>query len=468
MTELLDMKRVRVYLGGPNGSLAETTTRAEREAAAHRILRYRTLVWDYALQTATTVIPPAASVGWEAPLRMVSWLEKDRLTPEDLPGARRASAVELGTVQDLPLVELWRRTALAALVGRERELPLIADKINIEQAKVVLRDVADLVRGLVILDTRYSAIPGWQRLGGRKSNSPSIDPRRRVLVNTTISAAQLCSQWAGNPTPDDVASTDRLGHLERAPLLPTPYPFGVDGAIAALHNTYVRLGLEFPRADVATAIVRTQRQMSALALQLAESSGEDEQVKVFTRRAERCARVLGLLAKDVGGNIGSGNAALGDAEAGLSALAEAVQVGDSASAEKLESISRLFTMVDRRIATRIRQGIHDRYYLVCHEYGLSSEWIRGVRRPVRKFEPITKLSHPDLIDAANRLDRGAPDRIVSAEPLRARSEFTALLESPMGLGRDGRMREGDGARDVHAPNGPRRQAPVGTVEGPGL
>ncbi|KAE8765354.1 hypothetical protein [Georgenia thermotolerans] len=429
MTELLHMKRVSAYLGGPHGKLGETTTRTEREAAAHKILRYRAVVWNYALQTATAVIPPAASTGWEAPLRLISWLEKEQPTPEALPGGRGVSALELGTVQDIPLVEIWRRLAVASLVGRERELPVLADKIDNDQARVVLRDVADLVRALVILDVRYSAIPGWQRLG-LKSSSHNIDPTKRVLVNSTIAAAQLCSQWVGNLSPEDAVRTDRLGYVDRAPLLPMPYPFGIDGAIAALHNTYVRLGLEFPRADVLTAIVRVQRRLSVLALELARAAVDEEHTNAFEDRAERCARVLQPLAKDVGGNLGDGRATMADSQAALFALADAAQIGDTASTEDLQSMNRLFTMIDKRVATRIRQGIHDRRYFVSRELGLSSERVGGVRRAIRKYEPITKVSHPDLIAAVKRLAPHAPSGVVSTDALSARTEFTALVGSP--------------------------------------
>lgn len=468
MTELLHMKRVSAYLGGPHGKLDETTTQPEREAAAHKILRYRAVVWNYALQTATAVIPPTARTGWEAPLRLISWLEKEQPTPDALPGGRGVSTLELGTVQDIPLVEIWRRLAVASVAGRERELPVLADSIDNNQARVVLRDVADLVRALVILDVRYSAIPGWQRLG-LKSSSPKIDPTKRVLVNSTIAAAQLCSQWVGSLSPEDAASTDRLGYVDRAPLLPMPYPFGIDGAIAALHNTYVRLGLEFPRAEVVTAIVRTQRQLSALTLELAQTAGDDEHARAFKDRAERCAHVLGLLAKDVGGNLGDGRATLSDAEAALFALADAVQIGDTASTEDLQCLHRLFTMIDTRVATRIRQGIHDRRYFVSREFGLSRERIGGLRRAIRKFEPITKHSHPDLIAAVKRLAPDAPDRVVSTQALTARTDFTAFLERRTARGPGSRVPSMTMAPDVASLSGRIPHKVVGAkLEGPSV
>ncbi|KLN34197.1 hypothetical protein FB00_13550 [Cellulosimicrobium funkei] len=54
--------------------------------------------------------------------RWLHWIERSVPPRDDLPGGRLADPVELGTEQDNVIVELWRQAAVAAFLGREREL----------------------------------------------------------------------------------------------------------------------------------------------------------------------------------------------------------------------------------------------------------------------------------------------------------------------------------------------------------
>ncbi|WP_313663439.1 hypothetical protein [Cellulosimicrobium cellulans] len=300
MTQLLAMRRPSFYLGGANGNRQATTTAEERAAATARILRHRKEIWDYALAVTEAATPVHVVDGWETPHRLLHWLRTDQPRTDALPGGRGVNAAELASVQDTRLTETWRRAAVAAMTGRERELPVVADKIRFDDARVLLRDAADLTWALIALDARYFPLPGWQRLSTKSKWQDSFSTKEPHLVDSALSAAQLCSQWAMGITDAEADAVDRLGYRPLSALIPTPYPFGFDGAIAAQHNVLVGLGAEFPSADSLIAIVRAQRLVSALATRAAEVAGADDLATQFGRRAENYQRLLGMLIERVG------------------------------------------------------------------------------------------------------------------------------------------------------------------------
>ncbi|QAY63518.1 hypothetical protein ET495_09965 [Xylanimonas allomyrinae] len=428
MTQLLAMRRPSFFLGGANGNRPATTTPAERLAATAKILRYRKVIWDYALALAETATPIYASDGWEAPRRLLHWLQKDQPTAAALPGGRGVNTAELASVQDTRLSEAWRLAAVAAMAGRERELPNVADRIRLDGARVLMRDAADLTWALISLDARYFPLPGWQRLSTKSKWQDAYSTKAPHLVDSALSAAQLCSSWAAGVSAADAAAVDRLGYRAPTALMPVPYPFGFDGAIAAQHNLFVRLGAEFPSADSLTAVVRAQRVVSALAARAASDVGADDQATRFGRRAENYQTLLAMLMGRVAGPLGRGRSAVDDAQAAQTAMEDAVGTGERASDDQLAWLRRLFMMTDAYVAARTRQGIEQRRYFVWNEFTLSGVDLGGMKRAVRKYEPIDGRNHPNLYAAVKALaPAGESARLVDGGP--QRDEFTRIVET---------------------------------------
>ncbi len=431
MTQLLQMRRPSYFLGGANGNRQATTTPDERAAATAKILRYRKVIWDYALDLAEAATPVYAIDGWEAPRRLLHWLATDQPKTENLPGARGANAAELAAVQDSRLAEAWRRAALAALTGRERELPIVAEEIRFDEARILVRDAADLTWALLTLDARYFPLPGWRRLSTKSKWQDAYSTKAPHLVDSALSAAQLASAWGRHITDAEAGVVDRLGFRAPAPLMPSPYPFGFDGALAAQHNLYLRLGYEFPSADALAAIVRAQRMTSALAAHAAETVDADALVIRSGRRAENYQTLLGLLADRVASPLGRGQDAAADAEAAQRAMEDAVAAGDRPSPEHLDWLRALFTMTDARVAARINQGIADQRYLVWTEHALAGVTLGGVHRVVRKYEPINGRNHPNLYAAIKQFapPSGQPERFVESAHAHGRDAFRRAVEA---------------------------------------
>lgn len=429
MTQLLAMRRPSFYLGGANGNREATTTAEERVAATARILRYRKVVWDYALAVTEAATPVHVVEGWETPHRLLHWLRTDQPKTDALPGGRGVNAAELSSVQDTRLSEAWRRAAVAAMTGRERELPVVADKIRFDDARVLLRDAADLTWALIALDARYFPLPGWQRLSAKSRWQDSFSTKEPHLVDSALSAAQLCSQWAAGITDAEASVVDRLGYRSPTALLPTPYPFGFDGALTAQHNLLVRIGAEFPSADSLTAVVRSQRQISALAARAAEVVNAGDLVIRFGRRAENYQTLMALLTGRVASPSGRGQGAIFDAEAAQRAMEDAIGTGERASGNQLAWLRRLFAMTDAYVAARVEQGIHQRRYFVWNELTLSGVDLGGVRRAVRKYEPINGRNHPNLYAAFRALAGATSEQPRFIESTPRRHEFTTVVKA---------------------------------------
>ena len=86
------------------------------------------------------------------------------------------------------MVESWRQVARAAVLG-EHDFPGLMDQGRLSHAEcmTVLKDAAEVTRGLVVLDKRYDNIPGW------------VPIRERARLDR---AAQVCAVFAGNKEPD--------------------------------------------------------------------------------------------------------------------------------------------------------------------------------------------------------------------------------------------------------------------------
>ena len=63
------------------------------------------------------------------------------------------------------MVEHWRQVARAAALGEhDFDAGLRRDSLDARQTHTLIGDIAATVRALVVLDQRYSNIPGWEKL----------------------------------------------------------------------------------------------------------------------------------------------------------------------------------------------------------------------------------------------------------------------------------------------------------------
>lgn len=82
-----------------------------------------------------------------------------------------ASTATLPTMADLttphgfPLVEAWRLAARAASHGEHDFAGDMAEgRLDLSQRLTVVKDSAEIIRALTVLDRRYRDVPGWQPL----------------------------------------------------------------------------------------------------------------------------------------------------------------------------------------------------------------------------------------------------------------------------------------------------------------
>ena len=253
---------------------------------------------------------------------------------------------ELTSEQRFPMVETWRRAARVASLGEHGfgagvEYAQLSD----EQCRIVLKDSAEITRGLVGLDRRYELIPGWKRLKdqGRLSR-----------------AAEVCALSCGNAEQD--YSVDLRGRRPTTAKIGGPLPSGFAEILQGEYNLLVYLE-QFPNAHNLRLILDSQRIVSheattrigttlpALADKM-ERTGRDRQhalardtqrTRVTWRWRARC-RPRGAL---------------------VAARAQRLDVGDDLDGGRAAPrLDQLFDRVDARLSEVIEHGISERLYFL--------------------------------------------------------------------------------------------------------
>lgn len=168
--------------------------------------------------------------------------------------------------------------------------------------------------------------------------------------------------------------------------------------------------------------------MSALVTQAAEAVDAHDLAFRFGKRAENYQRLLGLLMGRVAGPLGHGQGAVVDAEAAQVAMEDAVGAGERANGDQLAWLQRCFMMTDASVAARVQQGIDRRHYFVWNEFTLSGVDLGGVRRAVRKYEPIDGRNHPNLYATAKALAPVA-ELLRTIDGVPGRYEFTSVVKT---------------------------------------
>lgn len=253
MTWLLERRRITQQLGGPGSfRIPVTTTEADRLAMGEEIQHYRAAVLTYCLE-ALRAATPTADLDGKDRLRDPAVALRYQL---EVAHAGTPAGVELSSLMSqrpsFELVSGWQDAARIAIEG-EREIAAIRRQpLSREQKAQLLKDAADLTRGLVVLDIRYKNVPGWQFL----------EQKGRLMT-----AATACSEALAASGLD--ASVDGLGWRPIPGIIEGPALPGLAGVLQAQHNVTVALS-HFPSAFHLRHVLVAQADLSQQSGRLAQ------------------------------------------------------------------------------------------------------------------------------------------------------------------------------------------------------
>lgn len=411
LSTLLRQHRVQQRLGGAGShTIPETTTADERRLLGEQIGRYRhsALVWCVSgvraanprmnLQgTSTRTGGPAEELRHRLDVAISS--------SSELPGLD-----ELTAKQPFAMVESWRQVARAATLGEhDFDAGLGYGRLSQVQCMTLLKDASDVARGLVGLDRRYSNIPGWRPL---------------KEAGWLGRAAETCSTFAGYDEPD--YTIDLRGWQPRPTLVEGPALPGLTGVLQAQHNLLVHLG-EFPDARSLRLVLDSQRIVSRDAATFDTRAATD-----WSRRASTYLRLI-RATNDVGGMVGNGGPAAGEAALAASRIeqfARAVQAGnEAADSGPLRHLAHLGREIDERITQVIQHGAHERLYFARVPIPRIDTNAGGIVKPTRqRYAPITADITPELVEIVR--DELRPKPSAPTAPKRAaasRDDLAAAL-----------------------------------------
>jgi hypothetical protein len=391
LATLLRHHRIQQRIGGPGShTIPETTTVEERATPGALIARYRHAVLVYCRISVTAVNPntplDATSVHTRGPAEELRY-RLDRAVEGSTAGLPTMD--ELTTPQNFDLVESWRRAAQASALG-EHDFPagLSWGTLTDQQCRTVLKDAAEITQGLVVLDQRYTNIPGWAAL-----------PECASLGR----AAQVCAMFAGYDGQDH--TVDLYGWRPSLEMIDGPDPGGLAGVIQTEQNLLIHL-TRFPDPRGLRLVIDSQRVLShELGVRVREdfptlSNRWAGRAATYTRLAQECRIVAGL--------VGDGRTASADGSILLSRLRK-VPSSQPLAPEQATSLVRLFNRIDARVSEIIEEGIVERLYFLRVELPrLSNEATGMVHRVRQRCVPITSQIQTDLLRLARDELRPAP------------------------------------------------------------
>jgi hypothetical protein len=408
LTTLLRQHRIQQRLGGSGShTIPVTTTPEQREELGQLIQRYRyaALAWGLHAVVAADPRPGLEGTSSRGPAEEL----RLRLTRSiNMSNAGMPSLDDLSTPQDFAMVESWRQVARAAVLG-EHDFPGLMDHGRLSHAEclTVLKDAAEVTRGLVVLDKRYDNIPGW------------IPIRERARLDR---AAQVCAVFAQGVEPD--YSVDQKGWRPPAATIDGgPLP-GIGGVLQADHNMLVHLS-KFPTALNLRRVMEGQRILSHEAARRAPAVAP-ELIEKWLKREQTYKRLIDET-RNVGGLVGNGGPAAAEAANAVGRLRR-VHVEEITRPEPLRDLDKLFTRTDARVAAIIEQGVAERLYLVSVKVPRIIDGTGQVVSPAREgYVPIHSPVQNDLLAITRHQLRPVP--VTPAAPRDAHESREGLRES---------------------------------------
>jgi hypothetical protein len=407
---LLREHRIQQRLGGKGiYTMPETTTEAERKELGKQIRRYRECVLTWCLQAVRATNPKIDLAGTTRRSRGPAEELRYRLTNTLAAStAGVAPSEELSADQQFATVTAWRDAARAAVLG-EHDFPagVRYGQLSDQQCLTVLRDAAEIVRGLVALDRRYERVPGWRKLHDQ---------------GWLGRAAESCAAHAGYGDPD--YTVDRLGWRPEPQFTDGPPMPGLAGVVQAQYNLLLHLD-EFPDAHSLRVVLDSQRVVTHEA-SVRIDGVEPGLAAKWTTRTETYIKLV-QETRDLGGILGNGNAA----GQGSIAASRAQKLGRAPQADPtlLRQLDRLFTCIDDRVRAAVEHGVKERlYFQRISTPGIDDGDGTLVRVTRRRFVPITSSIQTDLIRIVRHDLRPEPIK-VDAPPgaVQSRADFEAAL-----------------------------------------
>ena len=262
-------------------------------------------------------------------------------------------------------------------------------RLDLNQRLTVVKDAAEIVRGLLVLDRRYSNIPGWEPLSG------AARLQRAAEACAFIEAADY--------------SVDQRGWRPPARTIDGPARAGIAGVIQAEHNVLIHLN-RFPNALNFRRLLDSQRELSSLLARRVASSEPELSAELGQRASTYAA--LHREARNLGGHVGDGSAAVAEAAHAISRLRK-LPPDPQPSQRALRDTRTLFHRVDERIADLFEHGVHERLYFVRTKVPRIVDDDGQITHRVReRFMPIASPVQTDLVRLVRDQLRPPPARPV--------------------------------------------------------
>jgi hypothetical protein len=433
LASLLTQHRVQLRIGGDGThSVPITSTDAERRQIGDQIGSYRHAALLWCRQATRAVAPHTASnlnPRQPNPFRLPSLhhgalgalaLALDQAI--DAASARLPSLEELTTSQDLPMVEHWRQVARAAALGEhDFDAGLRRDSLDARQTHTLIGDIAAAVRALVVLDQRYSNIPGWEKL------------HRGERLGW---AALACALDASLEPPD--YALDAHGWRPKAKVITGPAKPGLLGVLQAEHNLVIRMK-SFPSAMNLRLVVDSQRLLSAgLAPLAAKTDGDLEQA--WLARAQTYLDLQHQL-RNIGGRVGTGGLAITEAANAIGRL-KTIRPDADLDPRALHAFTALFARLDARIADVIEAGVkRNGYFTRVTMPRIVENSGQLVAPPRHRYLPLTEGDHTAIIGLVrDRLRPQSEPPTASPGAARSRAELHSAIVHQPGSGTTGPSR----------------------------
>ena len=384
LATLLRQHRIQQRLGGPGSHSVPESTSPEQRVELGRLIqlcRQATMVWCHQAVVAAdpaVALPVAKEKRSGGPAEELGYRLKRSI---ELSRAGLPTTEELTVARGFPMVDSWRGAAKAAVLG-EHDFPGLMDqeRLSIPQRMVVLKDAAEVVQALVVLDTRYKNILGWSPIRGR---------------GHLARAATVCARFAAVVQPD--YSVDQRGwRAPSATIDGGPLP-GLAGVLQAEHNMLV-LMTHVPNALNLRRILNSQRILSHEAARRAANAAP-ELVERWLVREETYKR-LGDEMRNVGGLVGNAGPAAAEAANAVGRLRH-LKAGELIGAASVQDLDKVFARVDVRVAAIIEQGVAEKLYFVSVSVPRIIDGTgQLVSRVRQRYVPITSPIQTDLLAVA--------------------------------------------------------------------
>ena len=383
MIWLLERRRIIQQLGGPGSyRIPVTSTEADRAVMGTQIQAHRDAVFTYCLHSIRTLTPTAKLSEKQRHREPAVDL---RYRAERTDAALRRQPVELSTLLAEPpayeLVGQWQEAARLAVQG-EREIGILAHTaLTLQQRDTILKDTADLLRGLVALDIRYQNVPGWQNL-----------PDRGRLLDSAEGLATHLNTVHGDP------SVDAIGWRPQPRLIEGPALPGMAGVLQAQHNVLADLS-RIPTALHLRHVLIGQADLSHQAARLAGAFGSDS-AEGFNERADTYKAMVEA-SRTFGGVLGAGHHAAGESRAAARRMAGVRAAAGQQVGEQLDELAHLSSRVDVKVAAAIEHGFAERLYFTSITLPtIGRVGPGGIARAARKYVPVDNDRPAELLDLA--------------------------------------------------------------------